>query len=47
MVISQGQFPENLKLAQVTPNFKKDDLFIDYCPVSILFPHYPNFTKEL
>ena len=37
-IISRGSFPENLKLAQVTPIFKKDDPFTEknYRPVSIL-----------
>ena len=37
-IINRGQFPESLKLAQVTPIYKKDDPFIEknYRPVSIL-----------
>ena len=37
-IINRGSFPENLKLAQVTPIYKKDDPFTEknYRPVSIL-----------
>ena len=37
-IINRGQFPESLKLAQVTPIYKKDDPFIEknYRPVSVL-----------
>ena len=42
-IINRGKFPESLKLAQVTPIYKKDDTFIEknYRPVSIL----PSLSK--
>ena len=41
----QGVFPENLKIAHVSPIFKKDEkfLFISYRPISVL----PCFSKLL
>ena len=37
-ILNRGKFPESLKLAQVTPIYKKEDPFIEknYRPVSIL-----------
>ena len=43
--LKQGIFPENLKIARVSPIFKKDEkfLFTNYRPISVL----PCFSKLL
>ena len=45
--ISQKQFPDRLKEAQVSPIFKKDDPFIkkNYRPVSVLTTHSKIFER--
>jgi hypothetical protein len=46
-MINTNLFPDSLKKAQVTPVFKKDDLFImkNYWPVSILPTMSKRFEK--
>ena len=45
--VSQNQFPNRLKVAQVSPIFKKDDPFIkkNYRPVSVLTTHSKIFER--
>ena len=45
--VSQIQFPERLKVAQVSPIFEKDDPFIkkNYRPVSVLTTHSKIFER--
>ena len=46
--ITKGVFPDNLKLADVTPVFKEDDPFDkkNYRPVSVLLTIYLKFVKN-
>ena len=45
--VSQNQFPDRLKVAQVSPIFKKDDPYIkkNYRPVSVLTTHSKIFER--
>ena len=47
MSISQKKFPDSMKVAQVSPIFKKDDPFIkkNYRPVSVLTTHSKIFER--